>query len=147
MAGWAFRSRHIVQQEFPVSVGCGFVDRPLEISKNPAESGLPVLPRLSVEQKSLDLFRKLFERDSEVKSVRGSGNLQLMNQILGSGPGAQTAFQQRLGPIVDHSRRIEFVAAAQSVALLAGAVGAVEGKRARLKLRHAYPTVRAGQPR
>ena len=63
----------------------------------------------------------------------------------GTGARAQPAFEQRLRGVHDHLGRIEGPLAAQARALLAGAVRAVEGKRARLQLRNAGAAFRAGQ--
>ena len=64
-----------------------------------------------------------------------------MVQILRSGAGAKAAIEQRLRPIHDDLRGIEIVAAAQAMALGTGSIGAVERKRAGLKLRNADAAV------
>src|SRR5439155_25786541 len=57
----------------------------------------------------------------------------------------QSAFEQRLGPIIDHLRWIEIVLAAEPVTLGASAVGAVKRKGSRFQLRHVDSATRAGE--
>ncbi len=108
--------------------------------------GLAAFAVLAVEQQVLDFLRKIFERRAEVDAVSVGHDLQLVDQILRRRARAQPAFEQRLRPVGDHLRGIEVVVAAQAVALRAGAIGAVEGERARLQLRHVDAAVGAGQP-
>ena len=71
--------------------------------------------------------------------------LELLLHMPGTRARTQAAIEQRLGGIDDHFGRVEGPLAAQAVTLLAGAVRAVEGERARLQLRNAGAAFGAGQ--
>ena len=68
-----------------------------------------------------------------------------MDQVLRRRSRTETAIQQGLGPVGNHLCRIEIVLAAEPMALGAGSIHAVEGKRPRFELGHVNAAVGTGQ--
>ncbi len=91
------------------------------------------------------MLGKFLKGSIQIDAVRGRRHLQRVDQTLRRRAGAQSAIEQRLRPISDHFRGIEIVTAAEAVALRASSIQAVEGKRARLQLRHADAAIRTSQ--
>ncbi len=113
------RRRHVIKQVFAVIVGTGGFEVLLKMAEHSEESGLAPAPRFAIQQQVLNFVGKFFKRRSQVDAIRFRHQLQSMGQILRGRPGTETAIQQRLGPVHNHFRGIEIVAAAQSVAFRA----------------------------
>ena len=98
-----------------------------------------------MQNQVLRFARKLFEGRIQIESVGRRGDAQRALQIGGTGAGAEAAFEQRLGPIHDHFRRIEIVFRAEAVAFGACAVGRIEAEGTRLELRNRNAAIGAGE--
>src|SRR5437016_250959 len=73
----------------------------------------------------------------EIDALLARHVCQRVLHVGGAGAGTEPAFKQRFRRVLDYLGRIERPLVAQTAALLAGAVRAVEGERSRLELRHA----------
>ena len=84
---------------------------------------LGAVRRVAIENQILHLARKLLERRIEIEAERDRGNLQRALQILRSRAWTKPAIEERLRPIHDHARGIEFVLRAEAVTFGARAIG------------------------
>src|SRR5215472_4474453 len=134
MASRTVGGRHVIHEPVAVVFRRGLVQRIFQIAENSQKSCLPPPFRLSQKKQVLDLLRKLFKRGREVDSIGRGYDLDLMNQVLGRRTRPQSTFEQGFRPVVDYLRGIKVELAPQAMAFRTSPVGAVEGKRARLKL-------------
>ena len=137
-AGRTFHRRHVLRE--PLAIGLrGLLVKLAQGPQNPLEPGA------AFEQQRARRFGKLLERFLQVDARPLREFLEPLLHRPGIGARTETAVEQRLGGVHHHLGRVESPRAAQPVAFLAGAVGAVERKRARLQLRNAGAALGAGQ--
>ena len=126
----AERRRHVVHQPFAIT-GAGFFVGVGEDLDDAVESVA------AFEQQRLRLLGQLFERLVDLDAQLRGAIAELLLHVGGTGAGAESAIEQRLGRIDDDLGGIEAPGAAEAVTSFAGAERAVEGERSRLQLRDA----------
>src|SRR5919198_1083292 len=130
----ALRRRHVLQQPFAVTFRGRLFQILLKIGKHTLPSGaLRLIFVGTVKDQVLCLGRQLYESRAEMEIVSFRRNIQHAPQVRRAGARPQSAFEQRLAPVHDHFGRIKVIAAAEPIALRAGAVDAVEGEGTRLE--------------
>src|SRR6266481_3603602 len=82
--------------------------------------------RLAVKQQVLNLVGKFLEGRRQVETVSLDNQLDAANQVLRCRTRPQAAIEYRFRPIDNHLRRIEIVAASNTVAFGTGSIGTVE---------------------
>src|SRR5947207_13481389 len=107
MAGWAGGGRHVSQEPLAVTFRGGFFQVLLQETyhSTKANSGGLFLSR-STEQQILCLGGKFFKRSGKINLVSGAHDFQHAVQVGGTGAWAQSAIQQRLGPVRSEERRV-----------------------------------------
>src|SRR6202023_3626791 len=129
-----FGGGHEIEQVFAVGIRSGGFEILLEVAENPGEPGLSfalafalaTALRLAIQQEVLNLVRKFLEGRRQVETVGLHNQLDAANQVLRRRPRPQVALEYRLRPIDNHLRRIQIVAASETVALGTGSVGTVK---------------------
>ena len=93
----------------------------------------------------MDATRKFFEWHAQIETVGKSGEFERALKIRGAAAGAESAFEERLGPVDDDFSGIEIVFRAEAVAFGACAVGRIEAERTRFQRGNGNAAVGAGE--